>query len=279
MGRIVGAFATSHSPGITGFPEMANEEQRNKVYRAFEQVRKELEAARPDALVCISVEHFTSFFLNNYPAFCIGIADSYVGPPTPEFERFLRVETRTFPGHAALGTELLKFAYREGFDPSFSSGDMAFDENFCVPFHFLLPGDDLVPLVPIIVNGVQPPLPTRRRCYEFGRMLARAIESQTVADRVAILATGGLSHWVGAPESGQINTDWDQRVMELLSQGRAEEITEWSDEEVEAAGNGAEEIRTWLMLAGAVHGRKFRFHAYEPIPPWLTGTAVASVEL
>jgi aromatic ring-opening dioxygenase catalytic subunit (LigB family) len=279
MGQIVAAFATSHAPGITGFPELASEEQRNNIYRAFEQVRRELEAARPDALVCISVEHFTSFFLNNYPAFCIGTADSYVGPPTPEFERFLRVERRTFPGHAALGRELLRRALEADFDPSFSAGDMAFDENFCVPFHFLLPGDELVPLVPIIVNGVEPPLPTRRRCYQFGRMLAQAIESQDVAQRVALLATGGLSHWVGAPESGQINTDWDQRVMALLAQGRGEEIAGWSDQAVAVAGNGAEEIRTWLILAGAVHGRRFRFHAYEPIPPWLTGTAVASVEL
>jgi len=278
MGQIVGAFATSHSPGITGFPERADPRQVETIYTAFKRVKKQLDEARPDAVVGISVEHFTNFFLSNLPALCIGIADSYVGPPNEQFVSFFRVDQRTFPGHPALGRALLEEALQVGFDPASAAGDFAFDENFSVPFKFLMP-DDLVPVVPIIVNGVQPPFPLLRRCYEFGTMLRRAIEKQTVAERVALIATGGLSHWVGAPESGQIDEEWDRRVLSLLERGESAQITAWTDEQVDVAGNGAHEIRTWLILAGAMPKQSFQVLAYEPIPAWLTGTAVASVPL
>lgn len=278
MGEIVCAFATSHAPGITGFPERAEPQQVEAVHGAFAELRGRLEAARPDALVAISVEHFTNFFLNNLPTFCIGLAESYVGPPNPEFASFLRVAQRTFPGEPALGRALLEEALRSGFDPSSAAGDFAFDENFSVPFQLLLPERPL-PVVPIIVNGVQPPFPTPRRCYEFGAMLGRALAHQTAARRVALIATGGLSHWVGAPEAGTIDVAFDQRFLDLLAAGRAAEVAAWTDEQIAAAGNGAHEIRTWLTLAGAVPGGRFEVLAYEPVPAWLTGTAVAAVAL
>ena len=278
MGQIVAAFATSHAPGITGFPERAEPAQVEAVHGALRRLRDQLEAARPEAVVGISVEHFTNFFLSNLPTFCIGIADSYLSPASQQFVEFLRVPQRTIPGHPALGRALLEEALRSGFDPASAAGDFGFDENFSVPFHFLMPEfEQALPVVPIIVNGVQPPFPPPRRCYQFGQMLGRAIERQAAAERVALVATGGLSHWVGAPESGQIVTEFDQRVLDLLRQGRGAEIAEWTDEQIEPAGNGAHEIRTWLVLAGAMAGRPFEVLAYTPVPAWLTGMAVASV--
>lgn len=278
MGRVVAALATSHAPGITGFPERADAAQADRVHAALHELRRRLAEAQPDAVVCVSVEHFTNFFLSNLPAFCIGMADDYLSPANQGFVEFLRVPQRTLPGHAMLGRTLLAEALRSGFDPSSSAGDFAFDENFAVPFQFLMP-EQPIPLVPVIVNGVQPPFPTLRRCYDFGAMLGSAIERQTVAERVAVVATGGLSHWVGAPESGQIDVAWDRRVLNLLSRGQADEIAAWSDEQIDAAGNGAHEIRTWLILAGAVPRRGFDVLAYEPVPAWLTGTAVAAARI
>jgi hypothetical protein len=47
-----------------------------------------------------------------------------------------------------------------------------------------------------------------------------------------------------------------------------------SDAEVERAGNGAHEIRSWLTVAGAVPGGPARVLAYEPVPAWVTGMGV-----
>jgi protocatechuate 4,5-dioxygenase beta chain/2,3-dihydroxyphenylpropionate 1,2-dioxygenase len=170
-----------------------------------------LEAARPDVIVGISNDHMTNFFLNNMPAFCVGIADVYPGPP-PEFEPITGVKARRFPGHVELGRAILREAFDSGFDPAFS-GELVFDDNFAGPLHFLTPEKE-IPLVLILINAAEPPLPSLQRCYQFGAVLRRAIEKQTVAQRVALLGTGGISHWVGTPEMGQINTAFDQKILD-----------------------------------------------------------------
>lgn len=276
-GRIVGAFTASHSPGITGWPERAEPSQQHAVEGAYAEARRRIEDLRPDAVIAVSVEHFTNFHLGNLPAFAIATGDEYLGPVTPEMGQFLAVDQHRYPGHADLGRHLYEFALQSEFDPALVEGGLKFDENFCVPFKHLDPASKY-PLVPIIVNGVNPPWPTPRRCYEFGRMLRRAVESQSFAERVVIVGTGGLSHWVGLPESGQINVEFDRDFIGRFESGDPDRMTDYSAEEIDAAGNGAHEIRTWLIAAGAAESA-FDVLVYEPVPAWLTGTAVAAARL
>lgn len=276
-GRVVGVFATSHSPGITGFPERAEPAQRKAVEDAFADVRDRIAALEPDALVVVSVEHFTNFFLSNLPAFAVCTADSYLGPVTPEMGQFLNVPQHQYPGAGPLGRHLYEFALESEFDPSLVEGGMAFDENFCVPLKHLDPASRY-PLVPIIVNGVNPPWPTARRCYGFGRMVRAAVEAQNEYQRVVVVATGGLSHWVGMPESGTINEDFDRDFLARLEAGDPERLTAYSRDEIDLAGNGAHEIRTWLVAAGAA-ASPFETLVYEPVPAWLTGTAVVAARM
>ena len=224
--------------------------------------------------MAVSVEHFTNFHLGNLPAFAIATGDSYLGPVTAEMGRFINVEQHQYPGDPALGRHLYEFALESEFDPALVEGGLDFDENFCVPFKHLDP-ESRYPLVPVIVNGVNPPWPTPKRCYDFGRMIRRAVEAQTAAQRVVVIGTGGLSHWVGLPESGNINTDFDRDFLDRLESGDAQRLTDYSRAEIDAAGNGAHEIRTWLVAAGAVEA-PFDVLAYEPVPEWLTGTSVAA---
>lgn len=276
-GRIVGAFAASHSPGITGWPEKAAEASGRAVFDAYDQVRQRIAALEPDAVVAVSVEHFTNFHLGNLPAFAIATGDRYLGPVTPEMAAFLDVQQRYHPGDATLGRHLYETALESSFDPALVEGGLEFDENFSVPLKYIDP-DTRLRLVPIIVNGVNPPWPTPARCYAFGRMIRAAVESQTAAQRVVVLATGGLSHWVGLPESGRINETFDRDFLQRLESGDPDRLTSYTREEIDAAGNGAHEIRTWLVAAGAA-GTGFDVLAYEPVPEWLTGTAVAAARL
>jgi aromatic ring-opening dioxygenase catalytic subunit (LigB family) len=276
-GRIVGAFAASHSPGITGWPERAPQHARVAVENAYADVRRRIEQLDPDAVVAVSVEHFTNFHLGNLPAFAIATGDSYLGPATPEMAAFLDVEQHRYPGAAAVGRHLYAAALDAEFDPALVEGGLEFDENFCVPLKHLDP-DSRYPLVPVIVNGVNPPWPTPKRCYDFGRMIRRAVENQSGAERVVVLATGGLSHWVGLPESGDINEEFDRDFIARLESGDRERLTAYTREDIDRAGNGAHEIRTWLVAAGAA-GAGFDVLAYEPVSAWLTGTAVAAARL
>lgn len=277
IGQVVGAFTASHSPGITGWPERADEAQRTAVEKGYAEARDRIASLRPDAVIAVSVEHFTNFHLGNLPAFAIGTGDSYLGPVTKEMGAFVGVEQHQYPGHADLGRHLYEFALESEFDPALVEGGLDFDENFCVPFKHLDP-ESALPLVPIIVNGVNPPWPTPKRCYDFGRMLRRAVEAQSVAERVVVVGTGGLSHWVGLPESGNINEEFDRDFLARLESGDPERLTDYTREEIDAAGNGAHEIRTWLVAAGAA-GTGFEVLTYEPVPVWLTGTSVAAARL
>lgn len=274
MGRIVGAFAASHSPGITGWPERAEPRKREAIEAAFADARRRLNLLAPDVIVGISVEHFTNFNFGNLPAFAIATADSYLGPVTTEMSEFLKVGQRRHPGHAGLGRHIYEYAIASEFDPALVEGGLDFDENFCVPFKHLDPGSRY-PIVPIIVNGVNPPWPTAKRSYEFGEMIRRAVEAQEEVERVVVIGTGGLSHWVGLPESGMVNEDFDRDFIARIESGDPERLKSYSPREIDAAGNGAHEVRTWIAAAGAVSA-PFEVLAYEPVPEWLTGTAVAA---
>ena len=64
------------------------------------ELRVRLEAQEPDALIVVAAEHFANFFMNNMPAYCVGMADSYEGPI--EDEQWLAIARRTVPGNAAM---------------------------------------------------------------------------------------------------------------------------------------------------------------------------------
>lgn len=272
MASLVAAVAASHAPTITAAPETAEAGPRERIHGAMAALGRELEAARPDVLVICSNEHFTNFFLDNFPPFCLGIGDRHTGPA----EAWLRIPRRPVPGHRALGTWLLERLLDAEFDPAFSE-DLTLDHGIMTVLHFLNAGLG-APVVPIIQNCAVRPMPSLRRCHRFGEALRRAIEAWPEPARVALIGAGGLSHWVGMPGMGRINVEFDRWFLDCLAGGRVEEILRLTDAEVEAAGNGAHEIRSWLTVAGAARGAPGRVLAYEPIPAWVTGMGVLAFE-
>jgi aromatic ring-opening dioxygenase catalytic subunit (LigB family) len=265
VARLVAALAASHAPLLTAAPESADPGQRERVYGAMAALRAELEAARPDALVVCSNEHFTNFFLDNFPPFCIGTGPTHVGPA----EGWLRVPRRTLAGHPALGRWLVERALAEDFDPAFSE-DLCLDHGIMTVLHLLDP-EGRLPVVPIVQNCAVAPMPSLRRCHRLGAALARAVAAWPGDARVALVGTGGLSHWVGMPGMGRIDADFDRWFLGRLAAGRAEEVLALTDAEVERAGNGAHEIRSWLTVAGAAGAAPARVLAYEPVAAWVTG--------
>src|SRR5207237_8703405 len=104
-------------------------------------------ALESDVLVVASVEHCTTFFLTNLPAFAVCTADSCLGPVTPEMGQFLNVHQHRYPGAGPLGRHVYRFALESEFDPCLVEGGMAFDENFCVPLQHADP-ESRHPLAP-----------------------------------------------------------------------------------------------------------------------------------
>jgi aromatic ring-opening dioxygenase catalytic subunit (LigB family) len=270
MAELVAVVAASHAPMITGAPESAEPGQKARVYAAMDLLRRELDAARPDALVVCSNEHFTNFFLDNFPPFCIGVGTAHVGPA----EDWLRIERRPLAGQPELGRWLVERLLAADFDPAFSE-DLTLDHGIMTVLHFLDP-DRRVPVVPIVQNCAVAPMPTLGRCYRLGGAIRQAVEAWPRPARVALVGAGGLSHWVGTPEMGRINDEFDRWFLERLAAGDTAALLALSDADLERAGNGAHEIRSWLTVAGAVPGKPARVLAYEPVAAWVTGMGVVT---
>ncbi len=269
MAEIVAAFAASHVPLMVNRPDAPLPEQAERAFTCFAELGRRLADARPQALVLISNEHLQNFFLNNLPTICIGMADSYEGP----IESWIKLPHRSQRGDAALGSHLFAEAIERGFDPA-RSLDLKLDHGTLAPLHLAEIAADL-PVVPIMLNNVEPPLPTMRRCLEWGECIAEGIRAYAGAERVAVLATGGLSHDVGTPNMGATDPAFDQEFLRLLADDDPGALVRFTQERASAAGNGTEEVRNWIVARGIVASAPLRVMYYEDIPAWYTGVAIA----
>jgi len=211
------------------------------------------------------------FLSQQHAGFCIGVGEEFAGPL--EDPKFLRVPKTKVPGAPGPARKLLE-AMSQEIDLAFSE-ELILDHGTMVPLHLLTPQMNL-PVIPLIVNCLAHPMPPLQRCYRMGRVLGDTVRAWP--ERVALLATGGLSHWPAMLEAEKINVEFDQEFLRLFEEGKAEEFARNTDAEVESqAGPGAHEIRPWMVLAGALEGKKGKILAYEAVKAWATGCALASM--
>ncbi|HEU4617403.1 MAG TPA: extradiol ring-cleavage dioxygenase [Gammaproteobacteria bacterium] len=270
---LVFAGVCSHAPGITGRAQRADPKLRDGFYANLDELRRRLEAAEPDALIVIAAEHFANFFMNNMPAYCIGMADSYEGPI--EDEAWLAIRRTQIPGDAGLSRRLIE-SVMQTIDVAYAE-EWKFDHGIMVPLNFLTPRYDLA-VVPVNINCQGPPLTPLARAYEFGRALRRACDA--VPERVAIVGTGGISHWPATPDSGTINEAWDRDFLERFIANDRDRLTAYTDAETfRDAGQGGFEIRTFIAVAGATEGATGELLFYAPIPIFAVGCTVAEMRV
>jgi len=270
---LVYAGVCSHAPGITGRAERADPDDRDSLYAALDAMRLRIEACEPDALVVVAAEHFANFFMDNMPAYAIGMADSYEGPI--EDPDWLGISRRRVPGSRDLSERVVS-AVMETHDVAYAE-EWRFDHGIAVPLHFLAPRGD-VPVIPVNVNCQGPPLTPLGRAWSFGEALRRAADA--MPERIALVGTGGISHWPATPDSGKINEAWDRDFLDRWARRDRAALCGYSDLEVYAdAGQGGFEIRTFVVVAGAADGGRGVVRYYRPIPIFAVGCTVADYAL
>ncbi|MEC7490915.1 MAG: extradiol ring-cleavage dioxygenase [Pseudomonadota bacterium] len=270
---LVFAGVCSHAPGITGRADRAETLQRDNLYRNFDRMRGAIEAAGTTALVVIAAEHFANFFMNNMPPFCIGIADRYRGPI--EDEDWLGIKRQDVPGTPDLSRRLIT-AIMDDVDVAYAE-EWQFDHGIMVPLHFLTPRYDL-PVVPVNINCQGPPLTPLHRAWAFGRALRRACDDSP--ENIAVVGTGGISHWPATPDSGRINEVWDREFLDRFIHNDREALLSYTDEDTyRDGGQGGFEIRTFIAVAGASEGLSGEIWCYEPIPIFAVGCTVAVMKI
>lgn len=271
MAELVGAFAASHAPLVARDWHLFSEARRAEIAAPYRELGRRMAAAHPDVIVELSPDHWTNFFLDNLPSICIGVGESHEGPSEP----FMKSFARSLAGHAALGQHIAATALAEDFEPSISH-HLKLDHGFCIPLERMeLPA--LPRVVPITVNDLEPPMMSIRRCFAWGRLLARAIASYPEKNlRVAILATGGLSHSIGESTMGAIDESFDRDCLRGFAEGAEAPLTRFLEAHMAAAGNGTHEVRNWVIAHAAAGGRGFDLIEYRAIPEVYVGCGYAS---
>lgn len=267
MADLVIAASVSHAPMMAADPGSAPPASRERFFDAIERVRDRV-AGSVDAVVMVSGEHFTNFFLDNLPQVCVGLGETHDATA----EAWLGIDVATVPGHPELASAVLDGLVARAHLPALSHR-LVRDHGFMTVYHRLSP-DASLPLVPVIVNCTTPPLMTLRHAWELGVSLGEAVRACPGVGRVALVGCGGLSHFVGEPRVGDIDEDFDRWFLRMLEAGCPDELLDMGNDELLLAGNGTGEVRSWVIVAGAMAGSRTSALAYEPIYEWINGMAV-----
>ena len=151
MTEISIAYCSSHAPMMAAARDSAEENQRNRFFGALEIIRDDARRAGVQACVVLSNEHFTNFFLENFPQICVGVGERNWGPT----EAWLPISKAWIPGHPGLAGHITRSLLNTGFDPAFSH-QLELDHGVMTVYHELDPQLQL-PLVPITRSSYATP--------------------------------------------------------------------------------------------------------------------------
>jgi hypothetical protein len=124
------------------------------------------------------------------------------------------------------------------------------------------------PIVPVFVNTYYPPnVPSAARCYALGREVRRAVETWASDARVAVIASGGLTHFV-------IDEDLDRGVLDSIATRDAAGLAGIPRGKLRS---GNSEILNWVTAAAVLEGLTPTVLDYVPgyRTPAGTGTGMA----
>lgn len=248
-------------------------EARNEAnQKAIAHLAATLEKVSPDICIMLGDDQHEAFNDMNMPSIAIYHGETVDDIPTPGGRMFSdpSVANRppgrvSHPAAAELGNYLLE-TLTEDFDltrvnklnPENHEG--AIGHAFYYTYRRLM-NNEVIPSTPIMVNTYYPPnVPSAARCYKFGQAIRKAVESWDSNKRVAIFASGGLSHTV-------IEEDLDYRIMDGLKNDDVVKLTDYPDVRFRA---GTSEIKNWIILAGAMSGDGLNCNIVDYVPCYRT---------
>lgn len=250
-------------------------EKYSNALACVDRLREELIELKPDLLVVIGDDQEELFTPRNQPAIAVYYGEK-IETHKPidmgnallsEVQRNLGMDGEIYPAHPQAALHIIKELISRDFDIATSS-ETETEGGFGHAFAWVV-GRMLknitIPMVPVLINTYYPPnQPTPGRCYELGRALSAAVDSLPGDLRVAVVASGGLSHFV-------VNDELDRRILEAM---RTHDETTLRTLPVEQLDSGTSEVRNWIAAAGSGEHLTHRWSEY--IPAWRSaaGTGV-----
>lgn len=244
------------------------EDRGLRVQGALDRLRDDVEAAELDVLVVVGDDQGEVFTPTTTPTLAVHTGDEGTAAqmPVPDgapawMHRAVgglgMDRRRPLPTAGKLAAEVVERLVAQGFDVAPFVTDPAgrgLGHAFTFPHRRFL-RDGPVRLLPILLNTYYPPnQPTPARCYAIGVAVRRALEASTGLERIGILASGGLSHFI-------VEEDLDRHVLHAIETGDRNALEHLPAERLL---EGSSEIRNWITVAGAFEGHALDWCEYVP---------------
>jgi len=276
VASIYAGLTTSHVPAIGAAIDLGktHEPYWRPVFEGYEFTRHWIAQQPPDVVILVYNDHASAFSLEIIPTFALGCADQFA----PADEGWGPRPVTVVYGHAEFAAHIAQSVILEEFDLTIVN-KMDVDHGLTVPLSLVFGQPDEWPcrVIPLPVNVVQFPPPTGRRCFNFGRAIARAVASYPENLRVMIWGTGGMSHQLQGLRAGLINQQFDHHFLDTIGPD-PEQLTRISHlEYLRESGSEGIELVMWLIMRGALHERVRVLHRFYHVPA--SNTAVGHLLL
>jgi len=259
MGEIVAAIGTCHTPYLFTNPPDEDPKQLAQAAKAMRELGTVLDETKPDVILFLGADHVETFSPTCIPTFCI-IAGSRA------IARFAGREI-ILPVHREMAEDILnKLVTEKSFDMAYSE-DAELGHAFAVPFEYVI-GKRNIPVIPFFTNVYVPPLPTAQRCAAFGKALADIVKGRK--ERVAIIASGGMSHFPGTTKYLHPEFDFDRWLVSQFEAGNTDALLNMTNPQLDEVGNT--ELLNWAVMFGATGQVQGELIDY--IPTWHHGLSM-----
>ncbi|MCC6828492.1 MAG: protocatechuate 3,4-dioxygenase [Novosphingobium sp.] len=229
---------------------------------ALDTLEARLAEAAPDVLIVIGDDQHEWFTDANQPALSVLFAPEVVNRrfDASEFTPgsgldlaapgWRPAQDQAYAVDQSLARAIIAQAIEDEFDISTcGSSPVGPDGPLCITHSVgfvvrRLMRDKPVPLVPVLQNTFWAPNQIKPgRAYDFGRSIARAIKGwggENAGKRVAVCASGGLSHYV-------VDEEWDRRMLAAML---ANDEAAMRNEPNAMFQSGTSETKNWFTLCG-----------------------------
>lgn len=278
MGKIVGALLVPHDPVMYVAPNAPPQAQRDAVWGAFHTCSERLKALAPTTVIIVGCDHYILFGPECLPSYLIAIGD--VDAPVDQLPGLKRA---VMYNNEALASHIAEHGRGDGFDWAVARAFTA-DHSIAIPQQLIVEplraaGMD-VKTVPVYLACSVDPYISFKRAAELGAQLRKAVAAFADNERVVVIGSGGISHWVGSAQMGRVNEGFDREIIGYALNGDLAGLCGLSNEYIlENGGEGAMEIRNYACAMGAVPGARGELLAYEAVPAWVTGLGFIQLHL
>jgi 3-O-methylgallate 3,4-dioxygenase len=274
--------------------------QYERFQLALDTLADTLQAARPDITVIVSDDQDEWLFEDNMPTFAVCWTDSVPIipmqlPPTmhPGIARAISAgygdKVLDVPVDGTFGRYVIEWLIEHDFDvahlryikPQYGGkvarryptpdGELQLERETEPRERGLPHGYSFVvkrlfnnqprPILPVFQNTCYPPnQPTPRRAFDFGRAIGRAIREWDSPRRVAVVASGGLSHFV-------VDEELDRMLLDGLQRKDPETLTTLPRHRLHSATS---ESLNWVAVGGAMQDTDLRPELLDYVPVYRT---------